>query len=502
MKKLRTFFYYVILLSMFWGLLVCIKKTVEKNLDKLPYTIMPENTFKHVLKTAIDQNNHDRIVAMLDGSHKHNLSEANLHDIFKTAVMHQNSSLAQKVIQHQNFNSNYQDEQGNTALIIALLHKQPNIAQEIIAIPNTNINLKNFYHQTALHHAILNNNINIAKQMLPMLNSEADFSEFTRIAIQTNNLELVKLFSDKIEKNDTSIYLIEQAARTNNIGIVKELLNHNLYNTNSLNHAFHAAGRLGYTDIAKLLLKHGATTNIYNSSAYNLIDSVTSLLQQGADPNFPSKREQYIEDTPLITAAQHGHTKIVKLLLNAKADPNLKRDAFSAHNLDPFNENVGRHKLINVDYTALMLAAKNNHPDIVKLLLDAKAEPNAQNHYKNTALILAAIEGHPEIIKLLLNAGADPNIKNHENVTALLEAAARGHTEIVKQLLKHRKVNINVQNNHGVSSLMHAAWHGHTEIAKLLIDAGANKNLKNSSGNTALDSAKHKKHQNIVNLLA
>ena len=127
---------------MFWGLLVFIKETVEKNLDKLPYTIMPENTFKHVLKTAIDQNNHDRIVAMFDGSHKHNLSEANLYDIFKTAIMHQNSSLAQKVIQYQNFNSNYQDEQGNTALIIALLHKQPNVAQEIIAIPNTNINLK------------------------------------------------------------------------------------------------------------------------------------------------------------------------------------------------------------------------------------------------------------------------------------------------------------------------------------------------------------------------
>ena len=53
--------------------------------------------------------------------------------------------------------------------------------------------------------------------------------------------------------------------------------------------------------------------------------------------------------------------------------------------------------------------------DIVKFLLTQKIDINAQTlNFKDTALNLAVQEGHEEIVKLLLNAHADPNLKNCE----------------------------------------------------------------------------------------
>ena len=82
--------------------------------------------------------------------------------------------------------------------------------------------------------------------------------------------------------------------------------------------------------------------------------------------------------------------------------------------------------------TPLMVASKNGHTKIVKLLLEKGADVNA----KMTALMLAAANGHTEIIKLLLEKGADVNAKNKYGSTALMFAAANGRTEIVQILLE------------------------------------------------------------------
>ena len=114
----------------------------------------------------------------------------------------------------------------------------------------------------------------------------------------------------------------------------------------------------------------------------------------------------------MFRAIEDNDINAVKLLLEYKADINIR---------NKYND------------TALILASRYGHTEIVKLLLKA-VDVNIQNYYNNTALISASIKGHIEIVKLLLGAGAYINIKGEQNKTAIEWASGEGHTEIVKLL--------------------------------------------------------------------
>ena len=96
-------------------------------------------------------------------------------------------------------------------------------------------------------------------------------------------------------------------------------------------------------------------------------------------------------------------------------------------------------------HSPLESAVAMGHPDVVRLLVAAGANPNG-----GEALRLAAMTVRPEIVRLLLEAGADPNAKNERGVTVLREAAGYDPVED--------------EPGHAESFL---------EICRILIDAGA-----------------------------
>ncbi|RPB22045.1 ankyrin, partial [Terfezia boudieri ATCC MYA-4762] len=59
--------------------------------------------------------------------------------------------------------------------------------------------------------------------------------------------------------------------------------------------------------------------------------------------------------------------------------------------------------------TALHIAAKKGHLEVVKVLLDKGATINAMTHVNRTALHMAAENGHLEVVKVLLDKGATIN---------------------------------------------------------------------------------------------
>ena len=120
------------------------------------------------------------------------------------------------------------------------------------------------------------------------------------------------------------------------------------------------------------------------------------------------------KNTALLEAAREGHAEVVRLLLAAEADVNAQTQA---------------------GVTSLMWAAGNGHADVVRLLLAAEADVNAQSQAGSTALMDAALNGHAEVVRLLLAAGADVNAQNQAGFTALLDAAGNGHAEVVWLLL-------------------------------------------------------------------
>ena len=88
---------------------------------------------------------------------------------------------------------------------------------------------------------------------------------------------------------------------------------------------------------------------------------------------------------------------------------------------------------------ALIPAGDRGHVDMVRALLDTEIDVDHVNRLGWTALIEAVILGdggpaHQDIVRMLLEAGADPSIADGDGVTPLAHARERGHQEMVELL--------------------------------------------------------------------
>ena len=103
---------------------------------------------------------------------------------------------------------------------------------------------------------------------------------------------------------------------------------------------------------------------------------------------------------------------------------------------------------------------------MVQFLLDNKTPIG------ELALIVAAREGHLAIVKLLVSKGADVNGQLPWGYTALMLAARDGYLDVVKYLLENG-ANVSIKNKGGETALMLAMENDQPEIVILLQRAGA-----------------------------
>jgi len=88
--------------------------------------------------------------------------------------------------------------------------------------------------------------------------------------------------------------------------------------------------------------------------------------------------------------------------------------------------------------TPLHLAAYAGHGEVVSVLIDQGADPNARDSTGGgTPLHWASIGGHVAAARALLEKGAKVNAKDKNNVTPLFMAAQENKTEVAKLLRKH-----------------------------------------------------------------
>lgn len=137
------------------------------------------------------------------------------------------------------------------------------------------------------------------------------------------------------------------------------------------------------------------------------LGTIRYFLDAGEDPNAVALG---FGTTPLYNACQHGFASpenslaVVQLLLASGADPNKRIDYDS-----PISGRLDR------GLTALMFAAT---ADVAQALLDAGASVDATDEHGVTPLMRAAGRGGAEVVKLLIQRGANPNAKSKNGTTA------------------------------------------------------------------------------------
>jgi uncharacterized protein len=148
--------------------------------------------------------------------------------------------------------------------------------------------------------------------------------------------------------------------------------------------------------------------------------------------------------------------------------------------------------------TVIMKICKLN---IVEKLVKYGAEIDAQNNAGETALMHAVkCINNVELIDFLINLGADPTIKDNKGNNLLIKSLEAGDF-LFDAILELNSIDINEKNNKGYTALMMAIYNGQNRRARILLDKGANINLRSKDGLTAIDLAHKTNNDYIINYI-
>ena len=136
-------------------------------------------------------------------------------------------------------------------------------------------------------------------------------------------------------------------------------------------------------------------------------------------------------------------------------------------------------------WTPLHVAANNGYSEVVKLLLNKRADYSAESGSYGNSLHLASHEGHVKIAEMLLNKAADFSYKDHQGRTALHMACAGGNLATIK-LLSDVGLDLTTTDKQGRNCLHHGALNGSASTTAWLLKQGLDPNLMDRDGWTSL----------------
>lgn len=151
-------------------------------------------------------------------------------------------------------------------------------------------------------------------------------------------------------------------------------------------------------------------------------------------------------------------------------------------------------------------AARAGDRDVLAQLIADGAEIDAQDESGETALFAGALAAEPKIVDQLMVAGADAAIRNDRGMTVLHAAAFGGDSEAVSLLVGDgpfaARIDIDDHaNKFGVTPLIVAVEEGEGGIVAHLLGLGADKEIVERHGYTALTRAYYKAHDQIITIL-
>jgi len=219
-----------------------------------------------------------------------------------------------------------------------------------------------------------------------------------------------------------------------------------------------------------------SVTPLLLASWYGLDHTVVDMLENNSED---INTKTSIGSTALIYAAGNGQLPMIRILLD--------------HGADPYRENWYGGPLA--------CAAEAGHADAIRLLATygprhGRMPTGRDPRYKRLPLSCARDHGHVDAIKALVELGAPlaEAAADHwcqccePSATSFLhQAAVDDAASIVKAVLDCGWAEVNARCDSGMTALHHAAVAGSLNAARVLLEAGADKDLLDRNGSSALD---------------
>ena len=214
---------------------------------------------------------------------------------------------------------------------------------------------------------------------------------------------------------------------------------------------------------------------LHKCALLGFVELGRTLLEMGAELN---SKDALMQSTPLSKALGRGHWNIAALLIEegAISDEHVKGTG------------------------SLHQASACGRIDIIALLIQHGADPNATTETAETPLHWAVMSDRPEVVRDLLYAGADANRATElTRETPLHFAAQLGCERAVRSLLE--SADVMAMSSENWTALHYAAAYGHTPIVEALIKHGADMDAKTLCRRTALMLANEYGHSSVASLL-
>jgi len=234
-------------------------------------------------------------------------------------------------------------------------------------------------------------------------------------------------------------------------------------------------------------------------------EAIKLLLSYGATPEDSTQLGIFEGKTCLGWASSQGRLEAVDLLMRSGADPQRAPEAG-----------------VFAGKSALMWAASQGRLPVVKVLLAAGVDVDytsgSGNFQGKSALMWASSQGRVETVQALLEAGSDVNAVDVDSVSALMwaagseaagdeghkkglfERANKGHVQVVQLLLKYG-AQPDMRDKDGITAIMFACYHGHFGAVQKLLIEGSNADFMSREGKTALQLARSSGHDSSAQII-
>jgi ankyrin repeat protein len=406
---------------------------------------------------------------------------------------------------------NMPQSDGKTALILAIEKGEVDLVKTLLD-RGADLNMPQSDGKTALILAIEKGEVDLVKTLLDrrahsnkLKNQLAPFM----LAIEKNQVEMVNALvkgSRKWLTENDGLLLLNKAIECDHLDVVNFLLSENRINLNltdsegktplilaikqerdAIALALLESGKI-IPESINYLSSSGETALLVAGSCSNQEKKIvlqSKLKECGADINLGLVPHGHI--TPLIKLIDEKDEKFESLVVEALKDPNI-------------DVNVGTSRGGD---TLLMMAIRNNLPEIITAILEKSLSQNTLNRLNQageTALTLAIKSNNHALIKKLLDLGADPNRRQHQGCeTNLMLAIGLGCTTTT--LLTSPKIDLNLKQADDKTALMLAIERRNARLAKELLEHGADPNIISENEESALTLAITKKQHELVETL-